>query len=251
MSRRSIVMGAALATAAAGCVKITDNETTVLSLEFVSLASPSVVLGDSLRDTTGVVVPPVVRAFNYRGEEITAPPLRFHSPDPGISVDSITGVIIGDSLRSTAARVIATLGSLQAVRLVDVALRPDSIAALDGRDTLEYSVLDSTRNVSEQLTVELIHGIPPADSAVRSYVISFAVVSGGNPLAAELVNGAKASTIDTTDASGAAGRALRIRPVYLDAAVDSVIVNATVKYRGALVAGSPVRLVLVVRPIAP
>lgn len=249
MSRRIIAVGAALAAVlVAACVNISDNADTVLSLEFDPLASPSVVVGDSLRDTTGALAAPSVRAFNYRGEEIVSPPIRFHAPDPGISIDNITGVISGDSLRTTPVRVVASVGSLQALQLLDITLRPDAVSALDGRDTLAYSLVDSTVNVSRALTVKLIHGLPPLDSAVRSYVISFAVVSGGDPLLAELVNGGRISTIDTTDASGVAGRAVKIRPLYLGGTVDSVIVNATVKFRGTPISGSPVRLVLVLTP---
>jgi len=245
--RRLWIIAAAASAVAAGCVKISDNSESVLSLEFDALPSPSVVVGDSLRDTTGVIAPPIVRAFNYQGEEIPAPPVRFHSPDPGITIDSVTGVIRGDSLRSTPARVIASVGSLQALQRVVVTLRPDAVSAVDGRDTLAYSLVDSTVNVSEALTVQVTHGTPPADSAVQSYVVSFAVVSGGDPLAAEVVNDGKISTIDTTDANGVAGRTVKIRPLYFTG-VDSVIVNATVKFRGTPISGSPVRLVVVLTP---
>lgn len=246
---RPIALAAVLAaTLTAACTKITDNAATPLSIQLDPLASPAVVIGDSLRDTTGALAVPVVHLFNYRGEEIAPDGVRFYAADRGITVDSITGVIRGDSLRSSPARVVAAVGSLQALQNVDVTLRPDSVAAVDGRDTLEYSLTDSTVNISSPLTVKVTHGIPPGDSAVRSYVVSFAVVSGGDPRLAELVNGGKASTIDTTDASGVAGRSVRVRPLYLPAPVDSVIVNATVKYRGTPVSGSPVRLVVEVKP---
>lgn len=243
-------LGAALAAGAlVACTDISDNATTALSLQFESLASPSVVVGDSLRDTTGAIAPPTVRAFNYQGEEIPAPPVRFFSIDRGLTVDSITGVVTADSLRSTPGRIVASLGSLQALQSIDVTLRPDNVSALSGVDTLRYSRIDSTVNVSRQLTVEVTHGTTPNDSAVKSYVVSFAVVSGGSPAFAELVNDAgRASVVDTTDASGVAGRALRVRPASLTVNEDSVIVNATVKYRGAPVPGSPVRLVLHVKP---
>jgi hypothetical protein len=241
------MLGAVLGGVAAGCVKISDNSDAVLSLEFDSLPSPSVVVGDSLRDTTGAIAPPIVRAFNYRGEEIVAPGVRFHAPDPGITIDSITGVIRGDSLRSTPVRVVASVGSLQAFQRLDVTLRPDLVTAVDGRDTLQYSTLDSTRNVSAALTVRVTHGAAPADSAVQSYVVSFAIVSGGDPLAAEVVNSGKISTVDTTDTNGVAGRAVKIRPIYFTG-IDSVIVNATVKFRGTPISGSPVRLVVVLTP---
>jgi hypothetical protein len=251
MMRRSVVGAVLAACFGAACVKITDNSTSVLSIQFDSLPSPSVVLGDSLRDTTGAVVAPTVHAFNYQGEAIASPSVRFYAPDPGVSVDSITGVISADSLRSTPARIVATVGELQAVRTIDVTLSPDLVVAVEGRRTLEYSRIDTTDNVSDELTVKVTHGTAPADSAVRSYIVSFAVVSGGDPRLAELVSGRTVSPIDTTDVSGVAGRAVRIRPLYLLADVDSVIVNATVKYRGTPVAGSPVRLVVVLQPVVP
>lgn len=249
MTPRLTIRLALAASIAAACTDISDNATTALSIQFEPLASPSVVLGDSLRDTTGALALPVVHAFNFQGDEIESPPVRFHSADPGITVDSVTGVVRADSLRSTPARVVASIGSLQAVQRVDVTLRPDAVAAVDGVDTLQYSLVDSTLNVSAPLTVKVTHGTPPLDSAVKSYVVSFAVVSGGVPELATLVDPAgKPSIVDTTDAGGIAGRALRVRPVHLLVENDSVIVNATVKYRGTLVSGSPVRLVVHLTP---
>jgi hypothetical protein len=221
----------------------------VLSIQFDSLAAPSVVVGDTLRDTAGVVILPVVHAFNFKGEEIIPITPRFQSPDSGVVVDSITGIIVGDSLRSTPARIVATVGSLQAIQRVELTLRPDLVAALDGLDTLAYSLLDTTINVSSKLTVKLSHSVAPNDSVVKSYIVSFAIVSQSNPSLGELVNDAgKPSAVDTTDTNGVAGRAIRLHPVSLTSAVDSIIVNATARYRGGQVSGSPVRLVLVVRP---
>jgi hypothetical protein len=250
MMRKQVFSAALAATVAAACTDISDNATTALSIQLDPLPSPSVVVGDSLRDTTGAIVVPTVHLFNYQGEEIAPDGVRFYSADAGVSVDSISGVIRGDSLRSTPARIVAAVGSLQALQNIDVTLRPDNVVAVAGRDTLQYSHIDSTLNVSSQLTIKVMHGTPPADTAVRSYIVSFAVVSGGDPRLAELVNGGRASLVDTTDASGVAGRAVRVRPVYLPAAVDSVIVNATVKYRGMPVSGSPVRLVVELKPPA-
>ncbi|MBE3074898.1 MAG: hypothetical protein IMZ75_08120, partial [Actinobacteria bacterium] len=130
-----------------------------------------------------------------------------------------------------------------------VTLRPDLATAENGLDSLQYSLLDTTLNVSPLLTVKLTHGIVPADSVVSYYMVSFAIVSPGNPLLADLVTEAgKMSRVDTTDTNGIAGRAIRLHPVYLTAAKDSIIVNATVKFRGMQISGSPVRLVLKVRP---
>jgi hypothetical protein len=134
---------------------------------------------------------------------------------------------------------------------VNVTLKPDSLSAVDGIDSLSYSLFDSTLNVSPALTVKLIHGVAPNDSAVTSYIVSFAIVSQSNPQLGQLVNDAGGpSVVDTTDASGIAGRAIRLHPLFLTSAtaVDTIKVNATAKYHGVPVKGSPVRLVLIVKP---
>jgi hypothetical protein len=100
--------------------------------------------------------------------------------------------------------------------------------------------------------VKLTHGVAPNDTAVKSYIVSFAIVAQSNPQLGELVNDAgNASVVDTTDASGIAGRRIRVRLLFLTSApVDSIVVNATAKYRGVQVNGSPVRLVLLLKPPA-
>jgi len=252
MKLRSVSIGFALSWfAALACTDLsgTGSSTSVLSIQFDSLAAPSVVVGDTLRDTTGAVIIPVVHAFNFDGDEITSIPVRFQSPDSGVVVDSITGIIVGDSLRSTPARIVATVGTLQAIQRLDLTLRPDLAAGLHDRDSLSYSLLDTTLNVSPQLTIKLTHGVAPDDSVVKSYIVSFAIVSQSNPQLGTLINDAgKPSIVDTTDTNGVAGRAIRLHPLFITAPDDSIIVNATARYRGSEVSGSPVRLVLKVKP---
>jgi hypothetical protein len=247
----AVVLSALASLATVACTDVSGSSTSVLSIQFDSLAAPSVVVGDTLRDTTGAIAVPVVHAFNFSGDEISGVSVRFQSPDSGVSVDSVTGIIVGDSLRSTPVRIVATVGSLQAVQRLDLTLRPDLIAAVNGRDSLSYSLLDTTLNVSPQLTVKLTHGIAPNDSVVKSYIVSFSIVTQSDPSLGELVNGSgRRSIVDTTDASGVAGRSIRLHPLFLTSAtaVDSIIVNATARYHGAEVSGSPVRLVLKVKP---
>jgi hypothetical protein len=246
------VLGFAAVTAYA-CTDIISSSSKVLSIVFDSLAAPSVVVGDTLRDTSGAVVRPVVHVFNFEGTEITPAPVYFLSPDSGITVDSATGIVTGDSLRSTPARIVATTGTLQAIQNIDVTLRPDSIQAVNALDSLQYSLLDTTVNVSPLLQVTLTHGVAPNDSAVKSWIVSFAIVAQSDPRLGELVNDAgQASVVDTTDASGMAGRKIRVHPLFLSSTsqVDSIVVNATAKYRGLQVTGSPVRLVLRLKPPA-
>jgi hypothetical protein len=253
MKRRAFVLASlaavSLVVGALACEDISGGATSVLSIQFDSLPAPSVVVGDTLRDTTGAVALPRVRAFNFKGAEIPSAPVWFQSPDSGISVDSVTGRVVGDSLRSTPARIIATIGGLQAIQRIDVTLRPDLIAPVHSLDSITYSLLDTTKNVSPSMTVRLSHGVAN-DSAVKSYIVSFSIVAQSNPQLAELVNDAgRPSVVDTTDASGIAGRSIRLHPLFLESgtATDSVILSASARYRGALVSGSPVRLVVRVK----
>ena len=236
---------------ASACTDISGDANAVLSLQFDTLASPSVVVGDTLRDTTGAIILPSVHAFNYHGNEIASARVYFQSPDSAVTVDSATGIVVGDSLFPSPARIIATVGSLQAIQRINLTLRPDSIAAQNGVDTISYSLLDTTKNVSKDpLSVLLFHG-GTRDSVVTNYIVSFQIVSQSNPDLAELVNDAgRASSVDTTDGSGIAGRKIRVHPVNLGngTTVDSVIVQATAKYHGQPVTGTPVRLVMVLQP---
>lgn len=234
------------------CTEIPTSDSAVLSLAFDSLPAPAVVLGDTLRDTTGRAAPVTATVYNFQGNVVVNPPLRFQALDRGIRVDSVAGFVIGDSIRSTAARIAVTVDGLQATKLVDVALRPDTVIPVNERDSLLYSLTDTTKNFSPALAVRVHHSLTSLDSAVVSYIVSFAITSPLDTLLAMLVNEAgKASRVDTTDASGQASRRIRLTPAHLTALTDSVIVNATVKYRGGQVAGSPVRIVLKVRPGTP
>ncbi len=231
------------------CTNIPTSDNAVLAIEIDTLPAPAVVLNDTLRDSTGKARPISARIFNFKGNVITTADVRFHALDRGVRVDSVTGFIIGDSVRATGARIVVSVGSLQAIQSVLVTLRPDTVFGVNSRDSLAYSLLDSTKNVSNALSARVLHSLTSADSAVNAYVVSFAIVSPTDTLLAKLVNDAGLpSRRDTTDETGTVSRKIRLNPIRLTALTDSIIVNATVKYRGSPVRGSPVRLVLKVKP---
>lgn len=245
---RPRVLLAALA-AVSACTDIPSETKAVASIQFDSLPSPSVVRGDTLRDESGKVAPVSPRAFAYGGKPIPDAPFRYFALDRGIRVDSITGRLIGDSVRATPARILVTVAGLQAVLPIPVVFKPDTVVITHGRDSLGYSLTDSTLNISPALSVVVRHTLTRADSLVRSYVVSFAIMNQSDTLAAQLVNDAgNPSARDTTDISGVASRRIRIRPTRLKSVNDSVLVSASVRYRGTHVRGSPALLVLKVKP---
>ena len=176
----------------------------------------------------------------------------FQALDRGIHVDSVSGFVVGDSVRETPARLAITVDGLQATKLIDVTVRPDTVFPVKELDSLLYSLVDTTKNFSPALAVRATGSLGGLDTPVKSYIVSFAVASPADPLLALLVNEAgKESRVDTTDTSGEASRRIRLTPARLTALTDSIIVLASVKYRGAHVSGSPARIVLKVKPGAP
>jgi hypothetical protein len=243
----SAVVAALLAVVA--CTDIPSGANAVASIQFDSLPFPSVVLGDTLRNSAGIVAPLTARAFGYGAAPIVDAPFRYFALDRGLTVDSLTGIVLGDSVRTTPARVVAMVAGLQAILPIPVVYRPDTVVISHGRDSLGYSVTDSTLNISPALSVTVRHTLNRSDSLVRSYLVTFAITNQTDTLAAQLVNEAGVvSPMDTTDASGIASRQIRVRPTRLKSVKDSVLVTASVRYRGAHVRGSPALLVLKVAP---
>ncbi len=231
------------------CVEIPTGNEDLLSFQINALPSPSVVVGDSLRDTAGVVAPLSVTAFSYLGEPVDGAVARFRALDARVRVDSVTGIVIGDTVSATASRVLASLASFTGFIPVRVVLRPDTVVGSTVRDTLSYSLTDTAANVSDALGIRVLHGLATTDSAVQAFRVTFDIVRAAHPELASLVNDAgRTSSVDTTDASGLANRKIRLNVSRLVSAVDSVIVVANVKYRGRHVRGSPTRIVLEVKP---
>jgi len=231
------------------CTDIPTGNDQVLSFSVNPLPSPSVVVGDSLRDSLGLVRPITVTAFDFQGDTASPPKTRFLAMGRGIKVDSLTGVVTGDSVQ-TGAKILVTVGSIQAPVTLGVALRPDTMIATDARDSLSYSLVDTTLNISPALGVKILHG-KTADSAVVGWRVSFRMISPPGTVA-QLINDGNVpgTTADTTDASGVASRRIKINVLQLTngTAADSVVVMASASYRGVAVRGSPVRLVLKYKP---
>ena len=232
------------------CTDIPTDTKQILSFSVNPLPSPSAAVGDSLRDSLGVVRPITITAFNFQGDTAAAPKIRFLAGGRGIKVDSLTGVVTGDSVQ-TGAKIIVTVGSIQAPVTIGVALKPDTMFASNGRDSLSYSLTDSTLNVSPALGVKVLHGKTP-DSAVVGWRVSFRMISPPGTIA-QLINDQNAvgTTADTTDASGVASRRIKLNVAKLTTVSDSVVVLASASYRGVAIRGSPVRLVLKYKPKSP
>jgi hypothetical protein len=260
--RTAVAAGISLVAVAAACTQVPTNPQAVFSLAVDSLPSPSVVAGDTLRDTNGVVRPLTGRAFNVSGQLLPNVRVRFISLSPNqLIIDSLNhaiGAPHGDSI----VRVVADAEGLQSLPfLVPVVLKPTNLVHADS-DSISHRALSLTvpdSNVSLPLNLLLRHqpDSAGADSVTRSYIVHYqityppsAAVGTGTPsdttLAAYLIDAAGTpARTDTTDGNGIGSRRVqfsvgRITP----GSQDSVVVLATAVFRDSAVAGSPLRYVV-------
>ncbi len=257
------VLGATGVGTACAEIGIGPNEAAAIELD--PFPSPSVVVGDTLRTIDGVVSPVRARVFNVRGELIGDAAPRYlyadYNIDSALAIDSATGIVVAKTLVAGDKRIAARIGgTLQVLRGIRIVPRPDSVSGTSLTEILGTTVPDTGRqgqenNSTKALSVTVRNRDGNAVSPVRSWPVRFQLVSPANPTndtmaAVYLVDDqGRASTLDTTDDSGAAGRRVRVRALQfpVGAAVESVVVRATVTYRGQPLKGSPVRITAPVR----
>ena len=232
------------------------------SLSFSRVPAPSVVVGDTMRDTSGLVVPLSAIVTGNRA-------LRFVPLDTNIRIDG-NGFLTARSrdTSATATNIVRFVadagGTLQTPpQTLVVTVRPDQLVAHGGAVTaLAYvptatGTVADTANRSAELQVRLRHfvtageaGAVARDTIVKSYIVRFQIMSGASAIADSVVlvsDLGNPMPLDTTNGSGVAARRIRLYPSVTATASDSVVVLARVSYRGANVSGSPLRIVLPLR----
>ena len=233
------------------------------ALEFNALPWPSVVAGDTLRDSTGAAAPLGALVFDAAGRPMPTVRVQYVALDTGVRILA-SGVLVPTGWRDTPVRLVATASGLQSRPVpLQITKRPDSVAAAAATaPVLNYDVpLGDATNLSPavQVRVRSLQAVAAAsaDSAVRGWVVRFAVerppptsLMDSVQLVSEATSSIPLSGLttradrDTTDGTGTAGIRVRAFPRLGQTTADSVILRATVSYRGAPVAGSPLRLVV-------
>ena len=263
----ALVITAVLAATGVGtaCAEVGLGPNEAAAIELDPLPSPSVVVGDTLRNIDGIVAPVRARVFNVRGDVIDDAKPRYlyadFNIDSALAIDSATGRVVAKKLVSGDKRVAARIGSsLQVLRMLRIVTRPDSVSGTSLTTILGTSLPDTGRagtdkNTTSALTARVVHLESGAATPARSWPVRFQLLTPANPTndtmaAAYLVDDqGRASTLDTTDDGGAAGRRVRVRALRFPAgaAVESLVVRVTVTYKGQSLKGSPVRLTAPVR----
>jgi len=271
VKRILLCSGITVAVAVAACADVGTGPEVPAAIELAPFPFPSVVVGDTLRDSLGTVAPIRGIVRNSAGDIIAdARPTYVYADftkDSALRVDSLTGIVTARAAVA-AGRIAARIGSsLQVIRPLIATVRPDTIVPGTPPSALIVSLLPDTGrtraqgNTTGDIGIQVQNRQGAAPVGVNGWLVSFRLVKPANPtndttrgafLVADQLN---PSVLDTTDADGGASRRVRIRPALFPVAqgtarvTDTVVIEATVRYRGQLVRGAPVRVqIQVVRP---
>lgn len=254
MGRRALC-GAAVVIVAA--CELGGPKSGVVSITNLKLPSPSVVIGDLMRDSLGAPSPVSITAFGSNGEPIPGEPITYIALDTTITIDE-SGTIRGVTRDTIGGRIVAGAGGLQTPPLrVIVTVAPTTVTKSASATTIEFvnTELDTTKSTnwsdSLKLTVTGAGGAP-----AQGFVVTYSLVETPDPEVPDTPTAyigdetAKRMPRDTTDARGVSSRRVILRQSAVaistrnGARQDSVIVDATVKYLGTDVPGSPVRFII-------
>lgn len=221
--------------AVAACTRVGTEPSVPVSIETFAPPLPSVVVGDTMRDTSGSVAPLRATVYNADGDSIPDAPIHFLALDSlhRITLDTATGVVVGRDTGKV--RVIAHVGGLQSQPItVTVVQQPTAMLALDSLvDTLDYTIDFTTgRDTLQNLRVWLVHVEGADTTGVPSYLVRYdfeypAGYDNGDSTKVQLVNGASRvpALYAVTGSDGSTSQALRITP-FAKPGRDSVIVTA-------------------------
>lgn len=236
----------------AACIDLSTDPDEIVAIEFVELPWPSVVAGDTLRDSTGAVAPLVARLFDGEGDVVSGP-VEFLAQKTSVHVVAGDLLFADDTATGNAGIFASTTGIQSTVRLVEIVEAPDTIAAAGTIAPLAWVVPDDPQlNTSQPLGVRVVSA---SGTGVRSWIVTFQLEAGGREIPANdtsqvflVAENGRPSRADTTDLSGNASRRLRLRVTPGQVPPDSAVITVSATYRGVPLTGSPVRLVLPLRP---
>jgi hypothetical protein len=248
------MLGATIVVVTACDPLATNNQVSdVASISDLILPSPTVVLGDLMKDSTGADAKLQLLAYNSQGQVLTNEPILVTVIDPSIHVDDF-GFVHGLELDSVGARVVAGAGALQTPQVrIPVTVHPDVASAAQTSFAISFPVpaTDSTdvANWSAPLDLSIMGtgsgSIPQgAQGFLVDYTIMRSPVGVAGAATAYLIDtdASRKTSRDTTTSSGHASRRVVLRTAALasTANTDTIVVRATAKYAGLVIGGFPI-----------
>ena len=244
--RRLVV--ALIALGCAACTDVGTNPNAIVAIRFDGSAYPSIVAGDSLRDSLGTLQPLQAVGLNYKNSPVEGAPFVFSSPDTILRMFA-NGVVFarGRKADSNPTRVFATVQALQSQPdSLFVVPRADSIAAGKVVDTVPVSSTGTGVSAADSLPFfvrgDTVPGAPKV--AVQAWLVSFQLRYKGTLLAPTDTSVAYTfvttattpprrlpSFVDSTDASGRASRQVVVQQISTGLAEDTIFLVATARPR--------------------
>jgi hypothetical protein len=232
------------------------------SISVLQLPSPSVVVGDVMRDSNGVPAKFSVIAYDANGNQLSGiTPQIIITDSIRFAHFNADGILTGDSIGLV--NVLGQIGNLQTpVVPIPVTVAPTSIQAVPPVDS--FRIPFSTDTTPATTPVGAV--ISGADNTfAQKFLVHFALIyapatATGKSPAVFLANTAtgKPFAVDTTKVNGVASLSLSVIRLFLaddslsaGLKTDSAVVEMRASYKGAPVPGSPVRVTvpIVVQPV--
>ena len=212
MRRGALVLAAGVLL---GCSDLSEGEGGVVALEVTAPAGNAVEVGDTVQYAA--------RALDIRGEEVAAE-IRWATPDTAnITVDSLTGMVVGKA-GATVARVQASTGSLLSpLNLISVLARADTLI-LVSPDTMTVDLLAGQSTPPLEARLESYDPAGPLSGRDIIYEIVYPVFPLPDDRTVELTGGVLIDTL-TTGSGGTPGSPVALSVVTGAVAPDSAIVE--------------------------
>lgn len=255
-ARGAIAAALGAVAVAYGCSELPTGRETPFSISFNAAPSPGVVLGDTLRDSTGAAARLTARVFNLDGDELAGAAAGFFllgRPDSLPVTLTGDGFVIARADTASVGRTVRVVAfatandALQSPPLtLTVTRAPTTLTATPGTDSIGLAadsiVLAPVTMVLENVGIE--NGVT-RERAVPAYEVRFEVVqptiAAGDTSFLAFVDGGRMTRVDTTDGTGSVTRSLRVRvrnfPRGPAGNTDTltVRVRGTARYRSTLV----------------
>lgn len=260
--RIALSLGTIAVVTALACVDMSAPKGAA-SISPLLLPSPSVVVGDTMRDSNGVVAPLRVTAYDANSAPIEGLATLFFIVDTAkVAHIANSSFLVGDKQGSV--RVVGQVTGVQTVPVpIVVTVAPTTFALAATPPLPDTLVVDlkgstdttaaSTKTQAIAVTLKGVGDTATVDFIVKYELVSAPATKSGSATPAVAITGdaGKTSLVDTTDANGVASRNVVVKSALLaDAALqsggksDSIVVRVSTFYKGKAVSGSPIRVKL-------
>jgi len=230
------------------CTEVGTDPNAVVAIRFEGSPYPSIVAGDSLRDSLGAIQRLTATGLNYKSEPVTGAAFVFSSPDTILRMFS-DGVVFarGRKPDGIPTRVFATSGSLQSQPdSLLVVPRADSMKADKAVDTIPVDVSRNEATTPDTLRFHLfgdtVAGAPK--TIIPSWIVTFQLRYHGAVLVPTDTSVAYAfkvlntspprrlpTFLDTTDTGGKVERRVFVRRLSPTVTEDTIFLIATARAR--------------------